>query len=219
MLKPPNAPFPAFGGKSTIASAIWQRLGRARNIIMPLYDGRREFDYGYDYIEPFGNSLAVLLANPDYDWSTGREIAAPGRLGKAAKNPVLRPGCFWKKVIYPRPILPQLPGWRKNMDKCSACGILFDLPAHYNVRSERAGDGRCVDCHERGLTKWHSDPKEQLTAEGHSAPKEQRNCQCCGRPMISKAEYCHICLHRGMYICSGCGGWTHSPQRICRKCK
>lgn len=76
MSKPP-APFPAFGGKSIIASAIWQRLGRARNIIMPLYDGRREFDYGYDdYIEPFGNSLAVLLANPDYDWSTGRWMVA-----------------------------------------------------------------------------------------------------------------------------------------------
>jgi site-specific DNA-adenine methylase len=42
-----KAPFPYFGGKREIASAIWSRLGRPRQ-----------------YIEPFCGSAAVLLAAP-----------------------------------------------------------------------------------------------------------------------------------------------------------
>lgn len=42
-----RAPFPWYGGKSRVASAVWQRLG--------------DPDY---YIEPFAGSLAVLLSRP-----------------------------------------------------------------------------------------------------------------------------------------------------------
>ena len=42
-----KAPFPYFGGKSTVASIIWDRLGDVQN-----------------YVEPFAGSLAVLLARP-----------------------------------------------------------------------------------------------------------------------------------------------------------
>jgi DNA adenine methylase len=42
-----TAPFPWFGGKSRVASAVWERFGDVRN-----------------YVEPFAGSLAVLLARP-----------------------------------------------------------------------------------------------------------------------------------------------------------
>lgn len=42
-----KAPFPAFGGKSRVAALVWERLGDVPN-----------------YIEPFANSAAVLLARP-----------------------------------------------------------------------------------------------------------------------------------------------------------
>lgn len=42
-----KAPFPAFGGKSTVASEVWKRFGQVRN-----------------YVEPFANSAAVLLCRP-----------------------------------------------------------------------------------------------------------------------------------------------------------
>ena len=42
-----KAPFPWFGGKSRVASTVWQRLGNVPN-----------------YVEPFAGSLAVLLERP-----------------------------------------------------------------------------------------------------------------------------------------------------------
>lgn len=42
-----RAPFPWFGGKSTVADLVWQRFGDVPN-----------------YVEPFAGSLAVLLARP-----------------------------------------------------------------------------------------------------------------------------------------------------------
>src|SRR3990167_9578665 len=42
-----KAPFPWFGGKSTVAPIVWRRFGAVRN-----------------YIEPFAGSLACLLARP-----------------------------------------------------------------------------------------------------------------------------------------------------------
>lgn len=42
-----NAPFPYFGGKSRIASEVWQHLGAVQN-----------------YVEPFCGSCAMLLSNP-----------------------------------------------------------------------------------------------------------------------------------------------------------
>lgn len=43
-----RAPFPWFGGKSRVASIVWERFGRVRN-----------------YVEPFAGSLAVLLGRPN----------------------------------------------------------------------------------------------------------------------------------------------------------
>jgi site-specific DNA-adenine methylase len=45
-----KAPFPYFGGKSTVAPVIWKALGQPKH-----------------YIEPFCGSAAVLLARPDYN--------------------------------------------------------------------------------------------------------------------------------------------------------
>lgn len=45
-----KAPFPYFGGKSTVAPIIWAALGQPKH-----------------YIEPFCGSAAVLLARPDYN--------------------------------------------------------------------------------------------------------------------------------------------------------
>ena len=42
-----KAPFPWFGGKSTVADAVWRRLGSPKQ-----------------YIEPFCGSAAILLAAP-----------------------------------------------------------------------------------------------------------------------------------------------------------
>jgi hypothetical protein len=79
-----KAPFPAFGGKSKVASLVWSRLGNVAN-----------------YIEPFANSAAVLLARPhpgrvetinDWDcyvanfWRATREDAA--EVAYHADNPV-----------------------------------------------------------------------------------------------------------------------------------
>jgi DNA adenine methylase len=47
-----QAPFPYFGGKSRIASVVWNALGDVKH-----------------YIEPFFGSGAVLLARPNYDAS------------------------------------------------------------------------------------------------------------------------------------------------------
>jgi hypothetical protein len=44
-----KAPFPYFGGKSTVAPVVWQALGQPKH-----------------YIEPFAGSCAVLLGRPDY---------------------------------------------------------------------------------------------------------------------------------------------------------
>jgi DNA adenine methylase len=45
-----RAPFPWFGGKSRVASIVWERFGHVRN-----------------YVEPFAGSLAVLLGRPAID--------------------------------------------------------------------------------------------------------------------------------------------------------
>lgn len=49
MTAPLKAPFPYFGGKSKVASLIWERFGVVQN-----------------YVEPFFGSGAVLLAKPDF---------------------------------------------------------------------------------------------------------------------------------------------------------
>ena len=52
-----RAPFPYFGGKSAVASLVWQRFGDVRN-----------------FVEPFCGSMAVLLGRPDYPFENGNRI-------------------------------------------------------------------------------------------------------------------------------------------------
>jgi site-specific DNA-adenine methylase len=49
-MSPLKAPWPYFGGKSTVAHIVWAALGQPKH-----------------YIEPFCGSAAVLLARPDYN--------------------------------------------------------------------------------------------------------------------------------------------------------
>jgi DNA adenine methylase len=51
-----KAPFPYFGGKSSVSDLVWKRFGKVSS-----------------YIEPFSGSLAVLLANPH--WEDTLEVA------------------------------------------------------------------------------------------------------------------------------------------------
>jgi site-specific DNA-adenine methylase len=52
-----QAPFPYFGGKSKVAQEVWARFGNPDN-----------------YVEPFGGSLAVLLARPhSHEWWLKKE--------------------------------------------------------------------------------------------------------------------------------------------------
>lgn len=54
-----SAPFPYFGGKYKVADEVWARFGPVDN-----------------YIEPFGGSLAVLLARPEsHEWWNKKETA------------------------------------------------------------------------------------------------------------------------------------------------
>lgn len=54
-----KAPFPYFGGKSKVAPVVWEKFGNVDN-----------------YVEPFGGSLAVLLARPDeHKWWEKKETA------------------------------------------------------------------------------------------------------------------------------------------------
>ena len=50
-----KAPFPWFGGKSRVASVVWERFGDVAV-----------------YAEPFAGSLAVLLGRPERQWRDGR---------------------------------------------------------------------------------------------------------------------------------------------------
>lgn len=86
--KPLVAPFPWFGGKRKVAEKVWETFGNVDN-----------------YVEPFGGSLAVLLARPDsHEWWLKKEQAgdfsghivnfyravtyAPDKVAKHAAYPV-----------------------------------------------------------------------------------------------------------------------------------
>lgn len=69
MIKNGKAPFPAFGGKSTVAELVWSRFGQAINFVAPAQDGLVAV-----YDEPFANSAAILLQNPAWDWENDRWV-------------------------------------------------------------------------------------------------------------------------------------------------
>lgn len=68
-----RAPFPWFGGKSRIASTVWDAFGRVQN-----------------YVEPFFGSGAVLLARPRSTWANAKGFAEVGaRARRAAQRALL----------------------------------------------------------------------------------------------------------------------------------
>ena len=67
-----KAPFPYFGGKRSVAADVWRRLGKPKQ-----------------YIEPFGGSLAILLAKPG--GAASLEVVGDGN-GFIAN--------FWRAVKY-----------------------------------------------------------------------------------------------------------------------
>ncbi len=70
-----KAPFPYFGGKSRVASLVWERFGDVAN-----------------YIEPFAGSLAVLLARPaDHDGYLETVNDMDGLISNFWRSMALRP--------------------------------------------------------------------------------------------------------------------------------
>lgn len=71
-MKPIKAPFPYFGGKSRVASEVWQRFGDVKN-----------------YVEPFAGSCAVLLSRPQPFVGVETVNDADGLLAN-----------FWRAMVY-----------------------------------------------------------------------------------------------------------------------
>lgn len=82
-----KAPFPWFGGKSVIASLIWERFGRVQN-----------------YVEPFFGSGAVLLRRPD--WRPGRTAPVNDLDGMLAN--------FWRGIQHDPEAVAAYADWPVN---------------------------------------------------------------------------------------------------------
>src|SRR5262245_937421 len=80
-----KAPFPWFGGKSRVASIVWERFGSIDN-----------------YVEPFFGSGAVLLQRPD---PSGTETVndADGYLAN-----------FWRAIAYDPEAVAEWADWPVN---------------------------------------------------------------------------------------------------------
>lgn len=78
-----RAPFPYFGGKSTIASLVWYAFGEVKQ-----------------YIEPFCGSAAVLLSNPR---PAGLEVVgdANGYIANFWRATKYQPEAVWRETDYP----------------------------------------------------------------------------------------------------------------------
>lgn len=78
-----KAPFPYFGGKSSVAGRVWGALGDVRH-----------------YMEPFFGSGAVLLARPGYDYRRHIETICDrdGHLCLAPEVRVLTDELYWKPI-------------------------------------------------------------------------------------------------------------------------
>ena len=90
-MKTLKAPFPYFGGKSKVASMVWQRLGDVRN-----------------YIEPFCGSAAVLLARP-----TEPKVETLNDVDDYIAN-------FWRAVTWARDEVVEYVDWPVNEDDLHA---------------------------------------------------------------------------------------------------
>lgn len=82
-----RAPFPYFGGKSTIAGEVWRRFGDVPN-----------------YVEPFFGSGAVLLARPE--WHLGKMETVNDKDGLLAN--------FWRAVVADPEAVAYCADWPVN---------------------------------------------------------------------------------------------------------
>lgn len=116
---PPEAPFPYFGGKSSIADIVWRALGNVQH-----------------YIEPFFGSGAVLLARPH-----APNIETVNDADGFVAN-------FWRAVQREPDAIADLMDWPVNEidlearhrqlcrmpDKAEFLGRMRHDPDHYDVR-------------------------------------------------------------------------------------
>jgi site-specific DNA-adenine methylase len=71
-----KAPFPYFGGKSTVAQEVWQRFGNVKN-----------------YVEPFAGSAAVLLKRPLVHFIGDKRIETINDFDGMVSN-------FWRSIAF-----------------------------------------------------------------------------------------------------------------------
>lgn len=117
-----KSPFPAFGGKSAVADLVWSRFGRIRNFIGPSYNGAATI---LEYYEPFANSIAMLLANPDYDWEAGRwTVKHPPLETINDIDPYI--ANFWRAVTAEPDKVAHYANWPVN--ECVPAGTMIATP-------------------------------------------------------------------------------------------
>jgi hypothetical protein len=75
-----KSPYPYFGGKSTIAPLVWQRLGDTPN-----------------FVDPFLGSNAFSLARPGWDWQAGQWADGKNRIETINDKDGFVPN-FWRAI-------------------------------------------------------------------------------------------------------------------------
>ena len=228
-----RAPFPWFGGKSRIASTVWDAFGRVQN-----------------YVEPFFGSGAVLLARPRSTWANAD---APGTETVNDKSAFL--ANFWRAVQSDPDAVADACDWPVNETDLHArhrwlLAQVGDLAARLE-RDPTAFDARIAGWWCWGACAWigtgwcderrgSGDPLQQLPHMGagqgihrklpHMGDAGRGDVPIqlphlggnhdSGRGVHSKArrdslhEYMHALAARLRGVRVACGDW----QRICGDC-
>ena len=229
-----RAPFPWFGGKSRIASTVWDAFGRVQN-----------------YVEPFFGSGAVLLARPRSTWANAD---APGTETVNDKSAFL--ANFWRAVQSDPDAVADACDWPVNETDLHArhrwlLAQVGDLAARLE-RDPTAFDARIAGWWCWGACAWigtgwcderrgSGDPPQQLPHMGDAGQGIHRKLphmgdagrgdvpiqlphlggnHDSGRGVHSKArrdslhEYMHALAARLRGVRVACGDW----QRICGDC-
>ncbi len=221
-----RAPMPYFGGKSRIASTVWDAFGRVQN-----------------YVEPFFGSGAVLLARPRSTWANAD---APGTETVNDKSAFL--ANFWRAVQSDPDAVADACDWPVNETDLHArhrwlLAQVGDLAARLE-RDPTAFDARIAGWWCWGACAWigtgwcledgREEPPIQLphVSNGgmgvHRAGMRDVPIQLShlggnhdsGRGVHSKArrdslhEYMHALAARLRGVRVACGDW----QRICGDC-
>lgn len=200
---PLKAPFPYFGGKSRVASIVWDALGDVNN-----------------YVEPFAGSLAVLLSRPsepkietvnDMDcmlanfWRAVK--AAPDAVAEHADWPVnevdLEARHYW--LVQKKPSIRDAMGDTAWYDAKSAGWWVWGISAWI-------GGGWCS-----GSGPWHHDGAawDKQTGAGMGVNRQLPHLTGEGKGVNRKTSGVYDVMHRlsrrlrGVRVC--CGDWS----RVC----